>query len=270
MKHIAFIGAGNMAYCLIRGLLNNNYSAQHIWATAPSAERLQELAEELKINVTQNNIMAAQQADIILLAVKPQILRTVINELADNIQPQQLIISVAAGIRAKQIQQWINKEIAVIRNMPNTPALIGAGMSALYANEYAQQEHKQLAEIIAQAVGKFLWVDDEEQMDIVSALSGSGPAYFFLFMEALQQAASKLGLAPDIAEFLVKETAVGSAKMALVNKQNFVELRQLVTSPGGGTEQAIKALENADIRDMILKALQAAQKRYQELALNYG
>jgi len=264
---IAFIGAGNMGGSLIGGLIQNGHPADHIWATDPDKAKCKQLADTFHIHSTQNNAEAAKQADILIFAVKPQILKIVAEELASVIQERKpLVISIAAGVRESSLQNWLGGSIAIVRAMPNTPALIGAGASGLYANKHVSQEQHNLAESILRAVGIAVWVKSEEQMDVVTALSGSGPAYFFLIMEALQEAAEAFGLPSDTARLLALQTALGAGKMAIESAASPAELRLQVTSPGGTTESAVTALENHHIRDIFKSAVQAAKERSEELA----
>lgn len=176
------------------------------------------------------------------------------------------MISIAAGVRVKDLQSWLKNKCAIVRAMPNTPALIGCGATALFANEVVNESQRDLAETILRAVGVVVWIQNEEWMDIVTALSGSGPAYFFLMMESLQETAQSFGLPEKAARLLTLETAIGAAKMALESNKSLAELRSNVTSPGGTTEKAISVLEENDIRGMFKKALSAAKHRSEEIA----
>ena len=270
-KNITFIGAGNMARSLIAGLLADGYDPAKIWASDPNPAQLNDLHTRHSIQITTDNNEAISNSDVIVLAVKPQMLHTVCEQIATITQQKQcLVISIAAGIRASDIQRWLNGKLPIVRVMPNTPALLQCGASGLYANEQVNNEQKELAESILRAVGITLWVDREELMDTVTALSGSGPAYFFLLMETLQESATQLGLDPQAARMLTLQTAFGAAKMALESEDDAAMLRQRVTSPGGTTEAAICSLEDNDIRQHIHMALQAARDRSCELAKQFG
>ena len=263
----AFIGAGNMAHSLIGGLIADGFSAEKIWASNPVAELLNKLQKQFSIHTTLDNTQAVKEADVVIFAVKPQILKIVAQELAEFIQEKKpLVISIAAGVREKDLQNWLGDHIAIVRCMPNTPALVGAGASALFANMFVSVEQKSIAESILRAVGMTVWLDNEKLLDTVTALSGSGPAYFFLIMEALEIAAVKLGLPADTAHLLTLQTALGAARMALENNQSLAELRQQVTSPGGTTECGIQVLENNHIRKILTETIQAASNRSVELA----
>lgn len=268
MPTIAIIGAGNMGSSLIGGLINNGHPCDKIYATDSSKERLQTVAELFHIHTTHDNAKAVSAADVVIFAIKPQGFSEVVKEVKEVIlQRKPLIISIAAGIRAESIQQWLdNQEVAIVRAMPNTPALIGSGATALHANPFVSKEERSMAESILRAVGVVVWLEQPHLMDAVTALSGSGPAYFFLMMEALQQAAEELGLPYETARLLTLQTGLGAARMAIESGTNLSELRRNVTSPGGTTEKAVAVLEENNIRGLFKKALQAAKIRSEELA----
>jgi pyrroline-5-carboxylate reductase len=264
---IAMIGAGNMGSSLIGGLIKNGHPADKIIATDPSEEKLQHLLESFGIQVTKDNHAAAAIADVLIFAVKPQVFGLVAAPLHDLVQQRKpLVMSIAAGVRAASIEQWLGGHAAVVRVMPNTPALIGVGASALFANKYTSDDQRNIAESIMRAVGIAVWVDEENQMDTVTALSGSGPAYFFLILESLQNAAEELGLPAATAQLLTQQTALGAALMAIDSTHTPAELRQHVTSPGGTTERAVNVLEEKQIREIFKLALSAAKQRSEELA----
>lgn len=264
---IAILGAGNMGGSLLSGLIANKYPKDNLWIADPEQEKLNHFKNEYKINITTDNTIAINAADVVVFAIKPQIFSQVAKSLVNSVQQKKpLIISVAAGITENHIQQWLGGKLAIVRSMPNTPALIRAGATALYANEFVTQEQHNLAESILRAVGVINWIKEEKLMDVITALSGSGPAYFFLIIEALQNAAIELGLSAETAQLLAQQTAYGSARMALESDLDMVELRRRVTSPGGTTEQAIKVLEENNLREIFKKAIMAATKRSQELA----
>ncbi len=267
MKSLVIIGAGNMGASLLGGLVSKHYDPMKITITDPSTDKLDQLQKQFNIQTTTNNETAVKDAEIIIFAVKPHIFSKVAYELASLIQERKpLVISIAAGITESSIQHWLGGNIPIIRSMPNTPALIGCGATALFANQYVNQDQKQIAESILAAVGITLWLDQEKLIDAVTALSGSGPAYFFLIMEALEQAGETLGLSKETARLLTIQTAYGAARLALESKKNTIELRKAVTSPGGTTEQAIKVLEKANIREIMTNTLLAARKRAEELS----
>ncbi len=264
---IAMIGGGNMGGSLIGGMIKNGHPAEKIIATDPSPEKLQHLQQSFCTQVTADNLAAAAKADVIIFAVKPQIFAAVAEPMKDIVQQRKpLVISIAAGVREASMQKWLGGNTAIVRVMPNTPALIGAGASALYANSFTSTEQRNTAESILRAVGVAVWVDSEAQIDTVTALSGSGPAYFFLILEALQAAAEELGLPADTARMLAQQTALGAALMAIDSVHTPAELRKHVTSPGGTTEKAVSVLEENHLRDIFKKALVAAKQRSEELA----
>lgn len=271
-KHtIAFIGAGNMAGSLIAGLIGDGIDPGQLRVSDPDSDKLKAISDKFAVPTFQDNHSAVTGADVVVLAVKPQILRTVAEELAGDVQSgQPLVISVAAGIREPDLTRWLGGNVAVVRAMPNTPALVRSGATALYGNAQTRSEQRDLAESVLRAVGLALWLDDEGLMDAVTALSGSGPAYFFLVMEALQEGGRQLGLPAETARLLTLQTAFGAAKMALESADEPAVLRQRVTSPGGTTEKAVGVLEDGALRGLFLKALQAAAARSRELAEQAG
>ncbi len=268
---IAFIGGGNMARSLIGGLIADGCQPQDIWVADPDPLRLNILHQQFGVSTTTDNREAAHQAHVIVLAVKPQVMETVTQSLADTVQQRQpLMISIAAGVREPDIRRWLGGEVAVVRTMPNTPALVRSAATALFANRWVSDSQRQLAESILRAVGLTLWVHDERQLDAVTALSGSGPAYFFLVMEVLTKAGQQMGLSAEDAELLTLQTALGAAKMALESDEKAALLRQRVTSPGGTTERAIQVLQQSDLEGLFVAALTAAWQRAQELGEQLG
>jgi len=268
---LCFIGAGNMAKSLIGGLIASGYSKEHIIATDPTEAQRNQVTETFGIDCLGDNNAAIERADIIILAVKPQILQTVCKSIQNSVQSQKpLIISVAAGIRSSDIDRWLGGNQAIVRTMPNTPALIQSGATGLFANAHVSSEQKEQAEHIMRAAGLTIWVDEEQKIDAVTALSGSGPAYYFLFMEAMENAAQDLGLDAKTAHLLTMQTAFGAAKMVLESRDDCATLRKNVTSPNGTTEQAINTFEAEGLRDTVAKAMQAANRRAQELANELG
>lgn len=263
---IAFIGAGNMSRAIFGGMINSGYPAQLIHATGRNLDKLQDLADQ-DINVTTDNQQAAAAADVIVLGVKPQMLQQVVQPLSGIIQQRQpLIISVAAGVTATSIEQWLGGNLAVIRCMPNTPALIQQGASALCANSAVSAEQKALAEQMMANTGIALWVDTEQQLDAVTALSGSGPAYFFMLMESMIAAAIAQGLPADVAEQLALQTARGAASIAQQSELSPAQLKQQVMSPKGTTEQAILSFEQQGFSQIIKQGMQANIDRSKQLA----
>ena len=268
---LTFIGGGNMASSLIGGLIADGWDPARIRVADSDSERLQQLSQRFPIATTTSNNDAADHTDIIVLAVKPQVIQAVARELADIVAQQQpLVISIAAGIPASALGNWLGQSTAIVRTMPNTPAMVQSGATALYANEHVSEDQRSIAESILRAVGVAIWVEDEEQMHAVTALSGSGPAYFFLFMEALQAAGQELGLPEKTARLLALQTAFGAAKMALESNEDAATLRHQVTSPGGTTEHAIRTFQEGALEALVSKALRAAAKRSRELATEFG
>jgi pyrroline-5-carboxylate reductase len=269
-SRIGFIGAGNMATSLISGLLASGHTHDHLLAADQDEGQRQALRQKYAIEVLNSNIMLAERVDVLILAVKPQSLKSVCTELQQALPVNQsLIISVAAGIRIRQIERWLGHPAAIVRAMPNTPALIQCGASALYANAQVDPAQREQANRILMAAGMTVWLDHEEQMDMVTALSGSGPAYFFLFMEALMAAAAELGLPAAIARQLTLQTALGAARMAIEGNDELTTLRRKVTSPGGTTERGIQAMEAAGIHSLARATLLAAHQRAIELSQQF-
>jgi len=264
---IAFIGGGNMARSLIGRLIAGGHDPSRIWVAEPDASQREFLRGRHGVHTDPDNLTAIAAADIVVLAVKPQILRGVAEQLAPALQARApLVISVAAGVRERDLRRWLGGgRLALVRTMPNTPALVGSAASALFANEFVTEDHRQLAESLLRAVGVTVWVDDETLLDTVTALSGSGPAYFFLVMEALEQTALALGLDEDKARLLTLQTAFGAAKMALESAESPATLRVRVTSPGGTTERALGVLREGGLEALLAKALEAARQRSREL-----
>ncbi len=266
---IAFIGGGNMAASLIGGLLATRNPVQ-LLVTEPDAGKCRELEQKFGVRTSTDN-HDALSAGVVVLAVKPQILQTICRQLATQLAHRApLFISIAAGVRSADIERWLGGGRAIVRCMPNTPALVHTGATALLANSRVSAEQKQLAEQILQTVGITLWVDDEARLDAVTALSGSGPAYFFLFMEALQAAGEALGLDTATAQALTLQTALGAARMADQSDVDTATLRARVTSRGGTTEQALLSFEQADLCNIVLQALTAACHQSRQLADELG
>ncbi|MBL8250696.1 MAG: pyrroline-5-carboxylate reductase [Candidatus Competibacter sp.] len=264
---IAFIGGGNMARSLIGGLIDGGHRPDRIWVAEPDAAQREFLRGRHGVHTDPDNVSAIADAAIVVLAVKPQILRGVAEQLAPALQARApLVISVAAGARERDLHRWLGGgTLALVRTMPNTPALVGSAATALFANAFVSEEQRQLAESLLRAVGVTVWVDDETLLDTVTALSGSGPAYFFLVMEALEHAAREAGLDEGKARLLTLQTAFGAAKMALESAESPATLRVRVTSPGGTTERALAALREGGLETLLAKALEAARRRSREL-----
>jgi len=270
-KKIGFIGGGNMASSLINGLITSGHSASQIWVSDTNPDTLQSLAENLKVNITDNNDELVKNVDVVVLAVKPQVMRLVtenIQNSSDN--KEQLFVSIAAGISQASLAEWLGSDVAIVRCMPNTPALVMTGATALHANSVVSNEQKDLAENILRAVGISLWVEKESELDAVTAVSGSGPAYYFLLMEAMEEAALQLGLSEKTARLLIQQTALGAAKIALESDDTPSELKRKVTSPGGTTEQALNTFNDGGFTSLVSKALHAARDRSIEMSKELG
>jgi pyrroline-5-carboxylate reductase len=265
---ISFIGGGNMARSLIGGLIARGHAPANITVADPVASQLSSLQAAYEVNIAQSNVEAARRGDVVILAVKPQELRSVCVGLAQEVR-DKLLISVAAGIRATDIERWTDGA-CVVRCMPNRPALQGCGMTGLFAPAKVSAEHRKIAEDILSAVGATLWLTQEHQMDTVTAMSGSGPAYFFLLIEMMEDAGVGLGLPRDVSRKLAVETAYGSGLMAREAPETPATLRQQVTSKGGTTEAALKHLESQRVRAIFSEALGAAARRSAELAEEFG
>lgn len=270
-QKICFIGGGNMASSLVGGLINNQYPADHICITDPDPQKLEQLAQHYKVNTLSDNIEAVAQSDIVVLAVKPQVLAEVCQQIASTTcEKRPLVISIAAGIRSTDIDRWLGHDNAIVRCMPNTPSLIQSGATGLFANSQCHDAQRDTAEKILQSAGITLWVEEEDQLDAVTAVSGSGPAYFFLMMEAMQQAGVELGLDETTASLLARQTALGAGRMAMEGTDDPATLRAKVTSKGGTTAAAIASFEQSGFSDMVTRALSAARDRARELADELG
>jgi len=265
---IAFIGGGNMASALIGGLLTTPGRVKNIQVADPDPRVRAQLQKKWPVSCFEHATEAITGADVIVLAIKPQIVPAVLSEIGDLVAAEQLIISIVAGIPVSQIAAQLTSSPAIIRTMPNTPALIGLGVTALNASEGCSPEQHQMAQELMQAVGETVWLDQENLLDVVTAVSGSGPAYFFFLIEAMRAAAIRLGLPPKIAGKLALHTANGASAMALQSDVDVVELRRRVTSSGGTTQAALEQLEKGHFADLVDAAITTATRRGQELAGN--
>lgn len=273
MSNICFIGGGNMATSLIGGLIAKGHPADSIYVSDPNESQRSQLEQQFSINTCSNCKSAMEHSDIVVLAVKPQIMKTVAQDVKaalTDISIKPLFVSIAAGINLSSLQAWLGEDQAIVRCMPNTPSLIQLGASGLFANEQTSIVQRNLAETVLKAAGIVQWVQSEEEIDAVTAVSGSGPAYYFLLMEAMIDAGIELGLSRETASELTIQTAIGAAHMAKESDVDVAELRKRVTSPGGTTEQAINTFENANLRDIVKSALNAAHTRSGELAQELG
>ncbi|HEX8986688.1 MAG TPA: pyrroline-5-carboxylate reductase [Rhodocyclaceae bacterium] len=261
---ITFIGGGNMAVALIGGLRKQGFSAAGIQVVEPFEEARNRLSNEFGVRCVEAIDAAALNCETLVLAVKPQNMKEAIAPAAGKLD-EQLVVSIAAGLRLADISRWLGGHRKLVRTMPNTPALIGAGVTGLYADPSVGLEDRMTAEKIVGAVGRVLWVDDESKMDPVTAISGSGPAYVFYFIEALEAAAVNLGLELQAARMLAVETFLGAAKLAESSGEPIAELRRRVTSKGGTTEAALRSFDADGIGAAIERGVQAANARGQEL-----
>ena len=263
---LAFIGGGNMAKSLIGGLIDKGFSSRCISVSDPVEKNLDQLNRKFGIATTSDNSIAAKDVDLIVLCVKPQILESVCRELQASLNQTPPAISIAAGIPLSLLMDWLGEDTPIIRCMPNTPALVQSGAAGMFANQKVDKKLRNLAEEIFDAVGLCCWLEKEEDIDLVTAVSGSGPAYFFLFMEAMEKVAIDLGLDQEISRKLIIQTVLGAAKMAAESNMNPSELRSCVTSPGGTTEKAVNAFLEGDIMGLFSKAMNKALERATEMA----
>lgn len=268
---LAFIGGGNMARSLIGGLIATGRPSASIRVGEPNQDLRDALVRDFAIVASADNASAVADASVWLLAVKPQVLATVCRPLAEIAgQHRPLVISIAAGIASSQIERWLGGELPVVRAMPNTPALVGAGMTGLFANPRVDATGRALAERLLAAVGRTAWVEDEALMDVVTAVSGSGPAYVFLFIEALEQAAAELGFTPEQGRQLAVGTVQGAAALAAQSAEPASLLRERVTSKGGTTEAALGVMNERGVREGIVAGVKAAEARGRELGRLLG
>ena len=266
-RKVAFIGGGNMARSLIGAQLARGVPPAAITVAEPRAEAREALAREFGVPTFSDNVAAIAGADCVVLAVKPQVMRAVCSALAEPLRgANPLLISIAAGVRIAQIEELLGGRHAIVRCMPNTPALVGAGAAGLCANRNVDAAQRSFAERLLDAAGIVRWIDDEAQMDTVTALSGSGPAYFFLLVEAMEDAAVALGLPRDTARALAAQTCLGAGHMLADGNETATELRKRVTSPHGTTAAALDVFEKADFRALVERALHAAKRRGAEMS----
>jgi len=267
-EKIAFIGGGNMARAIAGGLLRGGMHATDVLIAEPVPEQCERLRQEFYgVMVSDDNARIAEAADVLLFAVKPQILKEVCSALADVVQRRKpLVMSIAAGPRTGDIESWLGGDLSIVRVMPNQPALVDQGVSALLANARADAAQRETAGRIMSAVGQVVWVDDEDLIDAVTAISGTGPAYFYLLIDILIESAIKFGIDADTARTLSIETARGAASLALAESESMQGLIARVRSPGGTTMAALERLEADNVRDIFTAAIEAARQRAVELA----
>jgi pyrroline-5-carboxylate reductase len=270
-QHLAILGGGNMGRALIGGMLRRGTRPEHISIGESSPAARDSLSADFGILATDDNLTAIERASVLVVAVKPQVAGFVLTPLQPALRKSRpLVISVAAGIRVDALQKWCGPDVPVVRAMPNRPALVGAGATGLFAPAGVSREQRESAERIMQAVGEVVWVASEDDLDVVTALSGSGPAYFFLLAELLMQGGTALGLEPAAARRLAIATLHGAGQLAYAGAGDLAKMRAEVTSRGGTTEAALKSLEAADLRSIVAKALESATVRSRELAAEFG
>jgi len=267
---IGFIGAGNMAYALINGLLNNGYDSKNIKVSDPNDELLRKREAELNITTFTNNSSLVEVCDIIVFAVKPQVLSEVCLELREKIKPNHLFISIVAGIRVNDINRWLGGNYPLVRTMPNTPALMQHGVTGLFQNELVNDEQKAIVTTILSSVGDCFWVNEEKLIDAITAISGSGPAYFFLLMQSMTQAGMALGLDEKTAKELSAQTGFGASLMATKSCKDPRTLRTDVTSPNGTTQAAIEYFQDQNFEGIVANATRAAFDRAREISTELG
>lgn len=263
---ISFIGGGNMATALIKGLRKTGNPRLSIQVCTPSGEARARLREKLHVETHYDLAAAVDGADVIVLAVKPQIMPGVLDKMRGLVSPGQLVLSVAAGKTVAAISAHLGSDQAIVRAMPNTPALTGHGITGIFAGSNCQPHHVEQAETILSATGEVVWINDESMMDVVTAISGSGPAYYFLLTEALAAAGERLGLSAASAMRLAIHTCYGAGVMAINSDETMAQLRQRVTSPGGTTQAALETLDKGDFNQLMFEAVQSATLRGRELA----
>ncbi len=266
---ITFIGGGNMAGAMIGGLIRKRWPRKAIRVVEIAPAARERLAREYKVKAQAALDAGAARSDCIVLAVKPQQMREAAADLTPHLA-SQLVVSIAAGIRVKDLSRWLGGYRRIVRVMPNTPALVHAGISGLYAPAAVGAGGRAVVEKVLGAVGKTLWIEREEDIDTVTAVSGSGPAYVFYFIEALERAARELGLADDAAHRLTIETFIGAVRLAAQSSEPPETLRSRVTSKGGTTERALKSMEAGRVKDAIVRAIKAAAERSRELGDELG
>jgi len=268
---IAFVGAGHMASSIIGGLIESGHPAERISAADPVSASLDRLRELGAVTVHPENTAAVSGADVVILAVKPQVMAKAMDSIAGAVRDSgAVVISIAAGVTIEKMQSRLGQNTAIVRCMPNTPALLRSGASGLFANAQCSTRQRELAQMILSAVGLTCWVESEQQLDAITALSGSGPAYFFLLMEAMIEAGETLGLERSVATSLALQTGLGAARMAMESDVELAELRRRVTSPGGTTERAVASFEHDGLRDLVGRAMDAAANRAAEMAREMG
>jgi len=270
MSSIVFIGGGNMASCLVGGTIANGFDPDDILVSEPNEASRNRLKKEFGIAVSEDNQAAVANATVVVLAVKPQIMRKVTMALAPALKDHAVVVSIAAGISVESLQGWLGSSVSIIRAMPNTPSLVLAGATALFANPLATAPQKDIVSKIFQAVGYCCWVKREDQINAVIAVSGSGPAYFFRILEIMQQVGQELGLSEEIARELASHTALGASQMAKQSASSPAELRRQVTSPGGATERALSTFQKEGLETIFGRAMTSALERAEEMSEDFS
>ncbi|WP_404397163.1 pyrroline-5-carboxylate reductase [Idiomarina loihiensis] len=268
IRNIAFIGAGNMTQSIVGGMCKSGYPADKVWVSNPSDAKLEKMKSDLGVNTSNDNLEVVNNADAIVLSVKPQLMAEVCAHLRENVHnlTDKLIITIAAGIRIPKYREYLGENIRIIRVMPNTPSLVGQGMSGLVTDNSVDEADKNFVTEAFNGVGETLWVSDEDQLDILGAVAGSGPAYFFEFMDSLAKAATELGFDTEKARAMVQQTCLGAAQMAKESELSLEDLRKQVTSKGGSTAKGVEAYQDSDLHCISEKAVKAAVNRNQEMA----
>ena len=270
MKSCVFIGGGNMASCIVSGLSNTNTDKYRITVCDPNQAKLDLLKEKYKVEICLSNKKAAKHADLLILAVKPQSIRSVINEIQSLIKSSAIIISVAAGVKTTSIKSWLGKSNVIIRAMPNTPSAVLCGATGLYTKPGTSEKTKNQVKAIFDAIGYSCWVDDEKDINAVIALSGSSPAYFFKIFEIMQDIGQELGLDEKKAFELLIQTFIGSSKMIRKMDNTPAQLREQVTSPGGTTERALNVFSKENLASTLREAMHKAYERADEMSEDFS
>ncbi|GAB3011158.1 pyrroline-5-carboxylate reductase [Bowmanella dokdonensis] len=269
MQHrkIAFIGAGNMSRSIISGMVKSGYPATLVTASNPSRPKLEALHTDFGIQITQDNHQAVNQSEVVVLAVKPQLMEEVCQDLQQAELSGRLFVSIAAGIQSARLQQMLGGDYPVVRTMPNTPSALGKGMTGLYADSQVKEDDRRFAAALLEQVGEVAWVEKESMIDGVIAAAGSSPAYFFLFLEAMQEEAMRLGFDRQTSRLLVQQAMLGAAEMVCHNPNlELAELRAQVTSKGGTTYAAVNHFEQNGLRELVSGAMQAAVQRAAQMS----
>ena len=267
---IGFIGAGNMAYALIKGLISDGFDPKNINISDSNLQLLESRKSELGVSTYSDNLSLLENSEVIVFAVKPQVLSMVCHELKNRATSSQLFVSIVAGIQSQDINRWLGGNFSLIRTMPNTPALFQSGVTGLYANDLVTQEQKNSVDVLLSSVGECFWVNEEKLLDAITAISGSGPAYFFLLMQSMKQAAMALGLDEKTADSLSIQTSHGASIMATNSGKDSKTLRSEVTSPNGTTQAAIETFQDQNFEGIVAAATRAAYDRARELSKELG